>query len=244
MKQNTNNDVCWRKQSLVVALILTPQLDERSCSVQSNRPMLTLRHVGHHPTFKSHMWLWETPRIIDLGWWCWSAGAACRIWSHWSGIVTRSWISIRPCVSSVPYHPRNKGLLCRRPDITSDHSHIPSLKNLSHEFLYFLVWMEERVAAGVWPDNIILKLSYQRRISTSMPQKEEIGHFQSTPPLWVSRLQVITVNCWICWRGEHYNHVSPDKAVLKQTKSYPHPHFSSPPQGLLIELISMQMHRF
>lgn len=66
-------------------------------------------------------------------------------------------------------------------------------------------------------------LSYQRCISASMQQKEEIGHFQSTPPLWVSRLQVITVNCWICWRGEHYNHVSPDKAVLKQTKSYPLP---------------------
>lgn len=52
-------------------------------------------------------------------------------------------------------------------------------------------------------------------------QKQEIGHFQSTSPLWVSRLQVITVNCWICWWGEHYNHVFPDKAVLKQTKSYP-----------------------
>lgn len=73
-------------------------------------------------------------------------------------------------------------------------------------------------------------LSYRHCISAYTLQKEEIGHFQSTPPLWVSRLQVIMVNCWICWRGEHYNHVFPDKAALTQTKSYPLPLFSSPPK--------------
>lgn len=65
-------------------------------------------------------------------------------------------------------------------------------------------------------------------IQLSTPQKAEIGHFQSRQTLWVSRQKVITVNCWICWRGEHYNHVSPDKAVLKQTKSYPHPRATFP----------------
>ena len=35
--------------------------------------------------------LWQTGGIVDLGRrWCLSTGAACRMWSHWSGFVTRS----------------------------------------------------------------------------------------------------------------------------------------------------------
>lgn len=67
-------------------------------------------------------------------------------------------ISIRLCVPSCPYHPRNKGLLGRGPHITSGHIHIPPLTSLSHEFLNFLVRMEESAAAAALPDNIILKL--------------------------------------------------------------------------------------
>lgn len=67
-------------------------------------------------------------------------------------------ISIQLRVLSCPFHQRNKGLWGRGPDITSGHFHIPPLTSLSHGFLYFLVWMEESVAAGVWPENIILKL--------------------------------------------------------------------------------------
>lgn len=184
--------------------------------------------------------LWELG-IIDLGWWCWSAGAACRIWSRWSGIVTWSW-SVFACVfhhAPITWEIWNYWV----EDLTWPRATFifHPWQSFPMTFLHFLVWMEESVAAGVWPDNIILNsLSYQCCISASMPQKEEIGHFQSTPPLWVSRLQVITVNCWICWRGEHYNHVSPDKAVLKQTKSHPLPPSPHRPRSL-IELISMQM---
>lgn len=60
--------------------------------------------------------------------------------------------------------------------------------------------------------------SYQHCISAYVRRRKDIGHFQSITPLWVSRLQVITANCWICCWGEHYNHVFPDKVVLKTNK--------------------------
>lgn len=82
--------------------------------------------------------------------------------------------------------------------------------------------------------------SYQHYIYACILRKEEIEHFQSIRRLWVSRLQVITVNCWICRQGEHYNRVCPDKAVLKQTKSCPLPPSFRRPRSL-IELISMQI---
>jgi len=49
-----------------------------------------------------------------------------------------------------------RDLLGRGTDGASSPFLIPAL---SQEFLYFLVWMEENVAAGVGPENIILKLS-------------------------------------------------------------------------------------
>ena len=105
-------------------------------------------------------------------------------------------ISIRLRVSSCSNRPRNKGLAGWKP------RHNPGLLSyftldqpFSHESRHCLAWMEKSVAAGARSDNILNPQNHQHCISASMPQSEEIGHFQSTPPLWVSRLQVITVNC-------------------------------------------------
>lgn len=228
-QNKTRKEACTstlHPRSWLAALSLTPLLDE-----QRNGPVLTRCHMGYHPTFTSHMWLGgaetKTRGVIDLGWWRWSTGVACRIQSRWSGAVTRSPSAFPRVFYQVPitweirdYQREGRALV------------------IFHPWPVFPIgfYIVCCVYGGLWqllsaPTTSCWNTqSYQHCIYAPMQQKREIGHFQSIPPLWVSRPQVITVNCWICWWGEHYNHVVPDKAVLKQTKSYPLPHFSSAPR--------------
>lgn len=175
--------------------------------------------------------------------WPWMIMLEHRCWKQeqWSSIVIWSLSDLCPCVSSCCCRLRNEGLPSRKPDITLGHIHIPPLTGFSREFLYCLAWMQESAAAGVCPDNIVLKLQKFSVLHLFM-HAAEWGDwtFSIYNAPWVSRLQVITVKCWICCWGEHYNHVFPDKAVLKQTKSYPLPSSPHRPRSL-IELISMQM---
>lgn len=144
---------CLRKWSLVSALILPPQLDEQSGSVICDRPILSLCHMGNHPTFTSCMWLWDMMAVRETrDRRPWMMMLERRCWVH--DLVSLKWycnlilISILLCVSSRPYHPRNKGLPGRGTDITSGPFHIPPLTTLSDEFL--LLSGEDGGECGSW----------------------------------------------------------------------------------------------
>lgn len=122
--------------------------------------------MGSHPTLQATCGyearrLWQRRGIRDLGLWCWSAGAAYRIWSHWSGIVTWSWLVFACVLYCIPITWEKRGLPGRRLHITLGNFHIQSSANLFHKIFFFfyccLVYMYGSVAAAVRPDNIELK---------------------------------------------------------------------------------------
>lgn len=191
------------------------------------KPHVILRHNGCKKKKKTR----DRPQVIMLEHRCWKQ-------EHWSGIVIWS-LSVFACVFyHAPVTWEMRVLLGGRPGITLDHIHISPLTS---RVLYCLEWMQESAAAGLCPDNIILKLQELSVLHLFMHAAEKGDWtFSIYNAPWVSRLQVITVKCWICWWGEHYNHVFPDKAVLKQTKSCPLPSSPHRPRSL-IELMSMQM---